>query len=180
MAVMVETRTIRPMHDEEIEEVRGVLARANEQFRGLVPDALFDAYLADVLDIESRLDRSTTLVATDRGRIVGTVTYFRDANDEAVGPSVPAGTAGVRAVAVDPAARGAGLGRRLAAEVVEQARADGARAVVLHTWFVMRAAIRVYESLGFRRAPAYDADSTDFFPTSIDDDPAALAFWLDL
>jgi GNAT superfamily N-acetyltransferase len=180
MALMLQGVTIQPMRDDEIEQVRGVLEGANRQFRGLVPDVLFDAYLADVLDIESRSARSTTLVARDDDRVVGTVTYFADANDEAVGPTVPAGTAGIRAVAVDPVARGAGIGRRLAEAAVERARADGARAVILHTWFVMRSAVRVYEGIGFRRAPAFDAESSDFFPARTAEDPPALAYWLDL
>lgn len=180
MTTMVEGLTIRSMRDGEIEEVRGVLDRANQQFRDVVPGPVFDAYLADVLDIESRLGRSTTLVAHDGERVVGTVTYFADANDEGMGPAAPAGTAGIRAVAVDPSARGSGLGRRLAQAAVDRARADGARAVILHTWFLMRAAIRVYELVGFRRAPAFDADTSAFFGERDAEDPPALAFWLDL
>lgn len=180
MTTMVEGLTIRSMREDEIEAVRAVLDRANQQFRDLVPEPVFEAYLADVLDIESRLDRSVTLVAQDGDRIVGTVTYFADANDERMGPTAPAGTAGIRAVAVDPAARGSGLGRRLAQAAVDRARADGAHAVILHTWFVMRAAIRVYELVGFQRAPAYDADTSAFFGDQRTEDPPALAFWLDL
>lgn len=180
MTTMVEGLTIRSMRDDEIEEVRRVLERANQQFRELVPGPVFEAYLADVLDIESRLDRSVTLVAQDGGRVLGTVTYFPDANEERMGPTAPAGTAGIRAVAVDPSARGSGLGRRLAQAAVEHARADGARAIILHTWFVMRAAIRVYDQVGFRRAPAYDADTSAFFAADGAEDPSALAFWLDL
>lgn len=180
MTTMVEGLTIRSMREGEIEEVRAVLERANEQFREIVPGPVFDAYLADVLDIESRLARSTTLVAADGERVVGTVTYFRDANDEGMGPAAPAGTAGIRAVAVDPSARGTGLGRRLAQAAVDRAREDGAQAVMLHTWFVMRAAIHVYELVGFRRSPAFDADTSAFFGDPNPDDPPALAFWLDL
>ena len=171
---------LEPEDHGDIEGARGVLQRANAQFDGLVPAPLYAAYAQDVLDVGSRLARSRTLLAKQGGRVVGTVTYFRDANDEGMGPRVPAGTAGIRAVAVDPEARGAGIGRRLAAAAIELAREDGAPAIVLHTWFVMRAAIRVYESVGFRRRPAYDADSATFFPWSGEDDPPALAFWLDL
>jgi GNAT superfamily N-acetyltransferase len=168
------------MEVEDIPEVRAVLRSANAQFATNVHERLFDAYLSDVLAIETRMDRSEALVAEHDGRIVGTITYFRDANDEGMGPPVPSGTAGIRAVAVEPSARGLGIGRDLGAAALELARRDGARSVVLHTWAVMTAAIAVYERLGFRRAPAYDAGSSAFFPTGIKDDPAALAFWLDL
>lgn len=180
MITMAIETTIREMETREIGAVRDVLARANAQFATLVPPALFERYLQDVLDIESRLDRSTTLVALQDGAVAGTVTYFRDANDEAMGPAIPLGTAGIRAVAVDPARRGAGLGHRLAAAAVELARQDSANGIVLHTWFVMRAATRVYEAVGFRRAPTFDSASTDFFPSSDGADVPALAYWLDL
>jgi GNAT superfamily N-acetyltransferase len=179
MATMLET-VIRPMDVGDIHAVRAVLQASNLQFETLVPRPLFDAYLDNVLDIESRLGACTTLLAESGGRTIGTVTYYPDANDEGIGPVIPSGTAGIRAVAVDPAARGLGVGRMLAAAAVDLARRDGKAAIVLHTWEVMTAAIRVYESLGFRRAPAYDAGSRDFFPTDHDEDPPAIAFWLDL
>jgi GNAT superfamily N-acetyltransferase len=179
MATMLQT-TIRPMHGTDIDAVRAVLRVANAQFAELVPAPLYDAYLADVLDVESRIGRSTILVAEHDGRVVGTICLFRDANDEGMGPRVPVGTAGIRAVAVDPAARGLGIGGRLGAAAIEEARRGGAPAIILHTWAVMTAAMAVYERLGFRRAPGYDAASADFFPSGIEDDPAALAFWLDL
>ena len=179
MVAMVDA-TIRAMEPADVEPMREVLRTANAQFAARVPPLVFAAYLRDVLDIESRVDRSRTLVADLDGRIVGTITYFRDANDEGIGPAVPVGTAGIRAVAVDPAARGLGIGRRLAAAAVELARAEGAPSIVLHTWAEMAAAIAVYERLGFRRAPAYDALSSDFFASGSAEDPAALAFGLDL
>ena len=179
MATMLDT-TIRPMRPSDLEAIRAVLEAANAQFADLVPAPLFRAYLADVLDIESRVDRSSTLVAAHDDRLVGTITVFRDANDEGAGPAAPIGTAGIRAVAVDPAARGLGVGTRLGAAAVALARAEGATAIILHTWAVMTAAIAVYERLGFRRAPAFDSTSSSFFPSEIEDDPAALAFWLDL
>jgi ribosomal protein S18 acetylase RimI-like enzyme len=179
MTTMVEA-LIRPMGPGDMAAVRAVLRASNVQFEDKVPKPLFDAYLANVLDLESRLDQSTTMLATWEGRTVGTVTYYADANDEGVGPTIPRGTAGIRAVAVDPSARGLGIGGRLAAAAVDLARGDGATAIVLHTWAVMTSAIRLYEGIGFRRAPTYDAGSRDFFPTGIDEDPPALAFWLDL
>lgn len=179
MVAMVEA-TIREMEPTDLEPTRQVLRAANLQFADRVPAPLFDAYLRDVLDIESRLGRSRTIVADIDGRVVGTITYFRDANDEGVGPAVPAGTAGIRAVAVDPDARGLGIGGRLAATAVDLARCDGAPSIVLHTWAAMSAAIAVYERLGFRRAPAFDSVSSAFFASASPEDPAALAFWLDL
>jgi ribosomal protein S18 acetylase RimI-like enzyme len=41
-------------------------------------------------------------------------------------------------------------------ECVSRARQSGAAAVTLHTTDMMRAAMRLYERLGFRRAPELD------------------------
>ena len=53
-------------------------------------------------------------------------------------------------LAVDPASRGRGLGRRLSERVIEFARQAGAQEIYLTSNHVLAAAIRLYESLGFR------------------------------
>ena len=56
-------------------------------------------------------------------------------------------------LAVSPAAHGRGLGRRLSETVIHFARNSGARRVILVSSTKLVAAVRLYESLGFRRAP---------------------------
>ena len=179
MATMMDT-LVRAMDSDDLPAVRDVLRASNQAFAEVVPAPVFDAYLANVLDIEARQDLGLAFVAEHRGRVVGTITYYRDANDEGMGPRVEPGTAGIRAVAVHPDARGLGLGRRLATAAIEQARADGKRAIVLHTWWLMSAAIELYKAVGFRRDPSLDADTRAFFPTGVDDEVPVLAFRLDL
>jgi len=62
-----------------------------------------------------------------------------------------AGAAGIRLLAVAPAHRGAGLGRALTERCLDEARARGKPAVVLHTTRAMATAWRMYERLGFTR-----------------------------
>ena len=62
----------------------------------------------------------------------------------------------VRLLAVAPSARGQGIGARLMDECVRRARESRATALTLHTTDVMRAAMRLYERLGFRRVPELD------------------------
>jgi ribosomal protein S18 acetylase RimI-like enzyme len=73
-----------------------------------------------------------------------------------IGHAAPAGNgspaAEVLSVAVDPAARGAGLGRALTTAAVDELRARGAGAARVVTAVGNDGAIRVYEAAGFRRA----------------------------
>lgn len=56
-------------------------------------------------------------------------------------------------LSVDPAARGAGLGRRLCDTVAAFARERGAEELVLTSNSALTSAIRLYESLGFQHEP---------------------------
>ena len=62
----------------------------------------------------------------------------------------------VRLVAVDPNLRGRGVARALVDECVRRARTSGATALGLHSSRSMRAAIRLYERMGFVRDPDHD------------------------
>lgn len=62
----------------------------------------------------------------------------------------------LRLLAVAPAARGQGIGLALIQACIDQARTEGAQAIGLYSSDSMRAAIALYEQLGFTRVPAYD------------------------
>ena len=59
-------------------------------------------------------------------------------------------------LAVDPAARGRGLGRRLCEAVLAFARRKGATEIVLTSHTSLVEAIRLYESMGFQHAKLAD------------------------
>jgi ribosomal protein S18 acetylase RimI-like enzyme len=60
------------------------------------------------------------------------------------------GVGQVRWFVLEPELRGRGLGRRLVAELVEEARAAGLRRLVLETFSALTAAAHIYRGVGFR------------------------------
>jgi DNA-binding MarR family transcriptional regulator/GNAT superfamily N-acetyltransferase len=86
--------------------------------------------------------RERCWIAELDGRHVGHVFLVRH-------PDQP-GTAKLRLLYVDPAARGMGLGRRLVDECVRFAAAAGYRKITLWTQSVLTAAHRIYQAAGFR------------------------------
>jgi ribosomal protein S18 acetylase RimI-like enzyme len=89
-----------------------------------------------------------------RGRIVGTVMLqgWPQGGEILAGPE----EAEIRALAVSPEARGAGVGRALLAAVIERAAREGIGYVVLLTQTDMKAAHHLYEEAGFTRLTERD------------------------
>ena len=173
---------IRSALPSELGAVADVLRTANAEFAARLPAPFFDAFLSNVLDLEGRQEHSVLYVAADAvldNRIVGAITFYPDASREGWG--WPAAWAGIRAAAVSPAARRQGIGERLARRCIDEARARASPSICLHTAPLMRSAIAMYERLGFRRIPRFDADSTTLFPSPAPTSTfTALAYRLDL
>jgi ribosomal protein S18 acetylase RimI-like enzyme len=116
-----------------------------------------EAYLEHVRDAAGRARHCPVLVAVDEGtgEVLGSVTYvpgqgyaFAELAGEDEGE--------FRMLGVAPEAQGRGVGAALVRACIERARADGRRGIVISTSPVMHAAHRLYEHLGFRRAPERD------------------------
>lgn len=115
-------------------------------------------YLKELRDAPARAADATLLVAVDgddgRGQAVGTLTVvpfgtrFTEIAEQ--------GEYELRMLAVSPLARGRGIGEQLTLAGVDIARAAGATRIVLSTMEAMQSAHRLYERLGFERAPGLD------------------------
>jgi ribosomal protein S18 acetylase RimI-like enzyme len=170
---------VREAEEDDLDRVVGVLRAANVEFEAVLSPAFYRAYLANVLDVRSRVDESQLFVASEGERIVGAITLYPDASEEGFG--LPSDWTGIRTVAVEPSARGLGIGRRLVEHCIERSRALGANGVCLHTAHFQAAAIAMYERLGFRRAREFDRDAGEFVGLhSYEPRHAALTYLLEL
>jgi GNAT superfamily N-acetyltransferase len=120
-----------------------VLAHGEIYAREYGWDASFEGLVARIVaDFAASRDpsRETAWIAERAGQRAGCV--FCIAKDN--------GTAQLRSLLVDPAARGLGLGRRLVDECVTFARRAGYQKMVLWTNDPLVSAIRIYLAAGFR------------------------------
>lgn len=123
---------------------------------GLLTFGESDWYLGELRDVAKRAAAADVLVATLGGEPVGTVTYVSPSGGLMAERARP-GEAEIRMLAVAQAARGRGAGEALVRACVDRARAtENCTGMVLSTQPVMYAAHRIYERLGFTRAPERD------------------------
>ncbi len=137
-----------------LERLGAIVVAAYEAVGALEGD---DDYVPELRDVERRVSEAVVFAALDEagGTPLGCVTYV-PGPDNAWAEHLRDGEASIRMLAVDPAAQGRGVGTALAEACVARARADGRRAVFLHSLPVMVDAQRIYDRLGFRRVPERD------------------------
>jgi ribosomal protein S18 acetylase RimI-like enzyme len=145
--------TVRLARDDEFEAAGDLVVAAYRTHPG-VGDS--DGYLAHVRDVRGRAPETDVLVAVDEaGSLLGCVSYVRDHTSPFAEVERP-GEAGFRMLGVAEAARGRGVGQALVEACVERARADGRSGVAIVTAPSWTDAQRLYERVGFRRAPERD------------------------
>jgi GNAT superfamily N-acetyltransferase len=163
----------------EIPEIESLTVAAYTEFKDQIPPAIFDAYLADTRHLADRWDEAEVLVAELEGRIAGTVSFYSDASREGLG--LPNHWAGFRRLAVAPEMRGHGVGWMLVGACVDRARAIEALTVGIHTASFMKAALRIYDRMGFKRSPEYDLDASEILRLQSDVGAViAIAYQLEL
>ena len=141
--------SIRPARPEEFTILADVCVAAYAPF--VAPDHRYAAVLRDVA---ARAAAAELLAAEEDGVLLGTVTFVPEGGP--LGEIARPDETEFRMLAVAPAGQGRGIGGALLAHVAEASRARGKAGVVCSSQPAMRAAHRVYERLGFRRAPERD------------------------
>ena len=143
---------IRPAHPTEYDTLGELTAQAYLQ-DGLLLFGESDWYLDELKDVAKRASAAEVLVAVADDHLLGGVTFVPSGGPMA--DLARPGEAEIRMLAVSRAARGQGAGQALVQACVTRASAAGT-GLVLCTQPTMHAAHRVYERLGFTRAPERD------------------------
>lgn len=143
---------IRPAGPDELAMVGELTLAAYLADRHLTAE---DEYAAELRAADQRASQADLVVAASAdGRLLGTVTFVLPGTPWAE-VSRP-GEAEFRMLAVAPDARGHGVGSALAQWCVDRAREQGCTAVALSTLTTMATAHRMYQRMGFVRAPERD------------------------
>ena len=145
--------------------MRIVQARAADHWTDV--ERLIRAYLAELpfeIDFQD-LERELAELSTEYGLPSGAALLVEAPSGERVGVvgirRFADGTAELKRMYLAPAVRGAGVGRALASEAVDAARALGYQRLLLDTVDTMAAAIAAYEGLGFVEIEPYRHNPLD-------------------
>jgi len=147
---------IREAAGAELDEIEKLVHEAYLEFRPIFPADIWQAWM-DNISQTIHAPEGLLLVAEDRGAIQGVIKFYADAGQSALG-HWPPGAAAMRILAVRPGSRGRGYGTLLVRECLRRARELGLRLIYLYTGTFMTQARRLYEKLGFARAPEFDGD----------------------
>lgn len=148
---------VRDARPEDLEPARALTLAAYQEYAPQMP-GIWPHYRQNILDTLADPAPAEQIVATLEGDLVGCVLLYPPRRLEARGGAaeIEMPWPEVRLLAVAPAARGRGVGVSLMNECERRARRAGARALTLHTTDLMRAAVRLYQRLGYVRAPDLD------------------------
>jgi GNAT superfamily N-acetyltransferase len=159
--------------------VTDLLLRAHRDYRKVLPARLYDAYMRDLRAVAANWSDKDFLIAESDGALLGAVAFYRDASCQGVG--LPAEWAALRGLAVDPEARGRGIGRQLAEACVLRAWRLGRQFIALHSAEFQEVARKLYLTMGFQRCPQYDFDVGDLPELDLKGERLAIdAFCLNL
>jgi ribosomal protein S18 acetylase RimI-like enzyme len=148
---------VRDARPDELEMAGRLVAEA--YVAAGVLDADHVEYLEEIRAAARRAVHCPVLIAVEEGSgdILGSVTYVPGAGNPYAELEVE-GEAGFRMLGVAPAAQHRGVAGALVRACIERARAAGRLGLAISTGDDMAPARRLYEGLGFRRAPERDFD----------------------
>lgn len=148
---------LRDAHPGDRDAIRDVTLSAYQEYAALMPSH-WENYRQHILATLADVKPAEQIVAERDGAVAGTVLLYPAGTvfSTSDGASITLAWPEVRLLAVTPAARGQDIGAALMHECVRRARQSGAAILTLHTTDIMQVAMRMYERMGFVRAPELD------------------------
>jgi len=148
---------IRNAREGDREEIRDVTLAAFQEY-ATVMHAHWEGYRKGILNTLDDVKPAEPIVAEQDGAVAGAVLLYPPGTvfTRPDGSRTTLQNPEARLLAVAPSARGRGIGEALLRECIRRARRSGAAALTLHTSDFMRAGKRMYERMGFVRAPELD------------------------
>jgi len=147
---------IRNARSEDRDAARKITLAAFQQYAAFMPPPRWEGYRENILATLTDVGLAQHIVAEKEGVILGSVLLYPPGTAFSTPDEGPLTCPEVRLLAVAPEARGQGIGTALMKEGIRRARRLGAACLNLHTTDMMQVAMRMYERLGFVRAPELD------------------------
>jgi GNAT superfamily N-acetyltransferase len=148
---------IRDARDDDRDAIRDVTLAAFQEYAPVM-QAHWESYRKGILNALADVKTAEQIVAEQGGAVVGAVLLYPPGAvfSRPDGSRVTIEHPEARLLAVAPPARGRGIGAALLRECIRRARRSGAAALTLHTSDFMKVGKRMYERMGFSRAPELD------------------------
>ena len=150
------TLIIRDARDHERDAIHALTLAAYRRYAGIMTPSAWAGLQQAVMNGLRAADAAQRIVAEREGRLIGSVMLFPPALDSYGHVASQSDFPELRLLAVAEGEQGRGVGRALTQACIERARQMGAAELGLHTSASMQAAIHLYESMGFTRAPERD------------------------
>ncbi len=148
---------IRDARAEDRDAALKVTLSAFQQYADVLPPPRWEGYHENILTTLSEdVPPAMQIVAEKEGIIVGSVLLYPPGAAFSTPEEGNLTCPEARLLAVAPEARGLGIGTALMQECIRRARSLGASCLNLHTTDMMQVAMRMYERMGFVRAPELD------------------------
>lgn len=152
---------IRNAEPHEYGEIGKLLVDVYAQLDGFPKPSELPGYykmLAQVGELANKPQTEILVATTHDNKIMGAVVYFNDMIHYGSGGTATQeqNAAGFRLLAVNPSARGHGIGKQLTMVCIQKAQGGGKHQLIIHTTKAMQTAWAMYESVGFKRAEDLD------------------------
>ena len=153
--------TVRNATPAEFEQIGKLMVRVYSQLDGFPKESEQPNYynmLANIGELTNKPEAELLVAVSPGDKIAGAVVYFGDMKHYGSGGTATKeeNASGFRLLAVDPSARGNGIGKLLTNKCIKKAKDKKVYQMIIHTTMAMQTAWKMYENLGFKRSEDLD------------------------